>query len=685
MSIFNQDINTMNSSNGNNKNSMNLTVTNTNQLSLGLLNNPNNLLNKKNENLMNLALINTAQLSLDLLNNPYDLVKYNLQKKQYQEAPIKGLRDYQKQVVADVYDWYSQGKNSVLVYAPTGSGKTVMSGQIIADYISEGKKVLFVIHRIPLVEQTIKTVESILGYKLKLTIYQGENTFVNTDADVIVGMVQSLKEEKLPEHVDLVVFDEVHTIAYYKIVKAIKNKYQPISFLAKTQFLGLTATPWRTKNDESFCWLFDVLVRSPDINELIKQKYLTVPRMYGYNGLIDYSQVDTANGDFTQKFLNIVCNDTLNTEIVDKYIEFSQNKQALAFCAGVTQAENLLEQLRNQGIKADIWVGSTPDMIRKRIQKAFRAKEIQVIVSVSCLSEGFDEPSAEVALIGRPTKSQALFIQMIGRVLRISEGKKEALILDFCDNFKRIGTPLEHFKISLCPDSKKKLKQYASTKQCPECGFESPISTRICPECGFEFKKQKELSDFSGDDFGEILDKEQLERLKYLRSQIRSIFTKLDKYFLNESKKSLKLNPNRAKILFHKKYGYFPPREWYEGAIFGGSKEQHHKNLYRTYLEWLFPAKIDFFYYDIMQHEFGKLPQKARKKDPKIDTIPTAFNWHIVLGIVKNATRQEVKDRYKQLALQYHPDIMAKNPKATVIMQNINIAWDYAKSHFDKA
>lgn len=630
--------------------------------------------------------VDNKQTSLALFaNNLSNLIEYNPKEKQQDEAQIKGLREYQKKVVADVYEWYSQGKNSVLVYAPTGSGKTVMSAQIIADYISEGKKVLFVVHRIPLVEQTIKTVESLLGYKLKLTIYQGDNTFINPHAQVIVGMVQSLKEEKLPEHVDLVVFDEVHTTAYYKIVRAIKHKYQPIPFQAKTKFLGLTATPWRTKSSESFCWLFDALVRSPDINELIKQEYLTPPRMFGYNGLIDYTNVDTNNGDFTQKFLNIVCNETLNTEIVDKYIEFANGKQALAFCAGVVQAENLLEQFRHNGIKADIWVGSTPDFQRKTIQKAFRNKEIQVIVSVSCLSEGFDEPSAEVALIGRPTKSQALFIQMIGRVLRISKGKKEALILDFCDNFDRIGTPLEHFKISLCPSIVYKTKPETSTKKCPKCDHETHISTRICPECGYEYRREKQTEDFCGDNFGEILAKEQLEQLKYLRSQIRSIFTKLDKYFLNESKKSPKLNPNRAKILFREKYGYFPPREWYEGAIFGGNKEQHHKNLYRTYLEWLFPSKMDFFYEEIMQHEFGKLPQKARKKDPKIDAIPTAFNWHIILGIAKNATRKEVKERYRELALAHHPDIMAKNPEATVTMQNINLAWDYAKSHFDKA
>ena len=600
------------------------------------------------------------------------------------ELGFKELRDYQKRVVADVYNWYAQKKNSVMVYSPTGAGKTVISAKMIADTIERGGKVLFVVHRIPLLEQTVATVGKILGYIPTCTIFQGSNTRIVENADIIVGMEQSLKENKLPENIDLVVFDEVHTTAYYKIVRAIKNKYQPIPCLATTKFLGLTATPWRTRAKDTFCWLFEAVVKSPEIAELVAMGYLTPPRMFGYNGLIDYTKAEVNNGDFTQKFLNVVCNESLNTEVVDKYLEFGEGKQAIAFCASVKQAENLTKQFLKQSVPSELWVGSTDEINRKRIQKAFRIKQIRVIVSVSCLCEGFDEPIAEVALIARPTKSLALFFQMIGRVLRLYPDKQTAKILDFCDNFDRLGDPMQDIKIALCSREERKYENEAPTKICPQCGNVVPIQTRICPDCGFEFPLQKQTPEFNGENFGEILVPQQKEQFAYLRKQIRRIYSRLSKHFMDDKKRNPnKMNPVRAKFLFQQKYGYFPPREWYQGAIFSGSEEMYHKNLYRTYLEWLFPNKMDFFYEEIMQHEFGKKVVKKIFKNPELYLIPTSSNWHTVLGLAKTATRQDFKERYKELALKHHPDVMQNNPEATTIMQNINIAWDYCKQHFD--
>lgn len=643
----------------------------------------NNLSNMNESN--SLVKSDSNQLILELLFN--DIPNNSLAIPDELPPPpddsFKGLRDYQQKVVDDIYSWYADGKNSVLTYAPTGSGKTVISAKIIADFIADGKKVLFVVHRIPLVEQTIKTVEKILGYEIKFSIYQGSNTKIDPDADITVGMVQSIKKSKLPDHVDLVVFDEVHTTAYYKIVREIKEKYQPVSVLSNTKFLGLTATPWRTKGNETFCWLFDVVVKSCEIKELVTKGYLTPPRLFGYNGLIDYTKAETSGGDYSSKWLKIVCNAQLNTEIVEKYIDFTPNKQAIAFCASVSQAEDLTSQFLNNGVKAELWVGSTNEVDRKRIQKAFRTKKIQVIVSVSCLCEGFDEPIAEVALIARPTKSIALFWQMIGRVLRLFPNKKEAFILDFCDNFSRNGTPYDPIKIALCDIKERKQGFEPPVKSCPNCGHVVNIAIRICPECGFEFKATKDKENLDVDNFGEIFATEQKEQVGYLRTQIRRIYTKLQKSFLDEPKRNHKLNPVRAKFLFKEKFGFFPPHNWYEGAIFGGSADIYHKNQYRTYLEWLFPNKLDFFYEDIMKHEFGGGKPKTRIKDPQVGSIPTGANWHIILGISRNATRQEVKYRYRTLALRHHPDLMANNERATIVMQNINLAWDYAKKHFD--
>lgn len=600
------------------------------------------------------------------------------------EPDFNGLRDYQLKVVEDIYSFWANGQNSTLLYAPTGSGKTMMSGQVISDFIADGKKVLFLVHRLPLINQTINTVSKILGYTPETTIYQGSNTKI-VDSNFYLGMVQSVKLSKLPEDIDLVVFDEVHTTAYYKIVREIKNRYQPIQGLGSTCFLGLTATPYRTRREQSFCWLFQSVVRSPDIVDLIRDGYLTPPRCYGYNGLVDYSKLDVSNGDFTQKSLRIVCNPELNAEVVRKYIDIAWGQQAIAFCGTVSQAENMAQQFTEAEISCGVWVGNTPEFERKLLLEKFNRKEIQVIVSVMALCEGFDSPIASVALIARPTMSKALYIQMMGRVLRKHPDKKEALILDFCENFQRLKLhPTKHFDINLCPQPAKNWEgdDKTMTKNCPNCGAVVHISIRECPECGYEFKRLEEERELFVDNFGEILSPEQLAEVKYLRSQTRRIFTELEKQFMSRNQ-SGKLNPIRAKHLFFEKYRYFPPHEWFIGAIFGGKSPETNRRRYLTYLHWLFPERKDKFYEDILEHEFGKIKQKPQgfgvAKPENVDLIPTQNNWHIILGVSKFASKDVIKKRYRELSVKYHPDLLRDDAKATQIMQTINVAYDYSK------
>ena len=592
------------------------------------------------------------------------------------------LRDYQLDVVNGVSEWFNQGKTGVLTYAPTGAGKSVMSAFIMADFLRRGEKVLFVVHRIPLIEQTIKTIRNILGNDTPVTVYQGGNTIIEPEANLFIGMAQSIKLGKLPDDLKLVVFDEVHTTAYFKIVRDVRNKYH-----LTAKFLGLSATPWRTSSKENFCWLFDAVVRSPDVQTLIDKGQLTRPKCYGYNGIKNYTNIEeTRRGEFSNKFLSIVCNQELNREIIEHYKQYCSGKQAIAFCANVKQAQDLTAQFIEAGYKASLWVGATTETERKAIQLDFRHKEIQIIVSVSCLCEGFDEPSAEVALIGRPTKSRALFFQMIGRVLRLYDGKETAYILDFGGNFERVGSPLSKYNIKLCspPPNYNKVGG-GTTKECPKCGSQIHNTMRICPYCGHILPEPEERN-LIVSDFGEILTPDQLEQCKYLRSQTRRLFKKLQKHYGEGESPNHKLNPIRAKFMFWEKYGYFPPSEWYEGIIFGGENTKENRNTYYAYLKWLFPTKSDYHLKTILEYEFGlNSPKKTfTPNNPKIHEVPTPQNWRKILGISPSADYAAAKNVYRQLAQKYHPDLLQNNEDATVIMQNINLAFEYAKKQLKR-
>jgi superfamily II DNA or RNA helicase len=92
-------------------------------------------------------------------------------------SPTKKLRDYQTKVISDYFDKIDLGYKSILLFAPTGAGKTLMSANIIADYLRKDKTVLFLVHRIPLIEQTLSTLNTLLGYDVPITIYQGANSY----------------------------------------------------------------------------------------------------------------------------------------------------------------------------------------------------------------------------------------------------------------------------------------------------------------------------------------------------------------------------------------------------------------------------------------------------------------------------------------------------------------------------
>ena len=161
------------------------------------------------------------------------------------------MRPYQKAVVKQAYQFYRGGLRSVLLYAPTGAGKTAIASHIIADAVGRGKRALFLCHRTKLISQTANTLQ--LHYGIESGIIWAD-TPPNPTAPVQIAMVQSIQNRELPPDINLVVIDEAHTTAYFKIITKIFHHYGGgILPLSNCYFLGLSATPWRTKRKEGYC------------------------------------------------------------------------------------------------------------------------------------------------------------------------------------------------------------------------------------------------------------------------------------------------------------------------------------------------------------------------------------------------------------------------------------------------
>ncbi|BAZ18597.1 putative helicase (plasmid) [Calothrix sp. NIES-4071] len=365
------------------------------------------------------------------------------------------LRKYQEKSINQVYSSFNNGLASVLLYAPTGAGKTVLAAKIIADYVSQGKRVLFLVHRGKLVRQTLDKLDKFFG--IEAGVIWRDYGKPDYEKPVQIGMLQTIRNRELPPDIDLVILDEAHTGAYYKIWRQIMDYYSGgIWVLSKTQFLGLSASPWRSKSDQGYCQFFQTVVKAPYPKELIEWGHLCRARQFGYTGLIDESKLKVVDGEFTEESMRSVCTPALNHEIIQKYLERDPElkRKIIAFCATVEQAEDLADQFQEAGASASCIVGTTPESAREDIFSKYRDGNIKLISSVGVLCEGFDEPSVTSVLVCRPVKSKALWVQMNGRGLRPFEGKEDCWFLDFCGNLKRLGLPTDSFPIDLCPNPK---------------------------------------------------------------------------------------------------------------------------------------------------------------------------------------------------------------------------------------
>ncbi|BAY87627.1 putative helicase (plasmid) [Calothrix parasitica NIES-267] len=466
------------------------------------------------------------------------------------------LRDYQEEVITNVYKFFGTGKKRVLVYAPTGAGKTVIASKIIGNYVKQGKRVLFLVHRGKLVKQTRSTLNKFFG--IEPGIIWADYAKPDYTKSVQIAMLQTIQNRELPPDIDLIILDEAHTAAYYKVWRRILDTYAGFIWCLnqKVDFLGLSASPWRSKNKEGYCQFFDTIVKAPYPSQLIERGHLSRARQFGYTHLIDESKLQSSDGEFTQTSMAEVCDDEFNAELIKIYLDKTQEqwRKPIAFCATVKQAENLARQFLLHDIQAKCIIGDTSERERDVIFQEFSNGKTHLISSVGVLCEGFDEPSVNAILVCRPIKSRALWVQICGRGLRINEGKEDCWFFDFCGNIRRIGMPTRSFELKLCPNSKEDPPE--ETKTCPSCESEVNKFLAVCPYCGFEFSSEKPEAKRRKRKFEEVLTPEQKKQVNFLKTSAVNSFNKQTGFDGLENK-------------FKHKYDYYPPPDWFDGLLFG--------------------------------------------------------------------------------------------------------------------
>ena len=454
-------------------------------------------------------------------------------------SPSVTLRDYQQQAVDAAIAHFKKSTDSAVLVLPTGAGKSIVIAELAR--IARGR-VLVLTHVKELVAQNAQKVGLLTT---EASIYSAGLNQKSTDGKTVVASIQSAARAltQFDEPFSLVIIDECHRVSLEKT-----SQYQQLlSHLQqrnpKLKLLGLTATPYRLGTGWIYKHHYHGKVGSPElgifeqcifelpIRPLIKQGYLTSPTLFdGLSAQYDFSRIKpNDNGEYPEAQVNALLNHAgrATTAIVKQLIELSHHRQGIIiFAATVRHAEEIVSQLNKEHCEQTaIITAQTPDNERDELIERFKARELKFLVNVAVLTTGFDAPHVDLIAILRPTASVSLFQQMIGRGLRICEGKKDCLVIDYAANgydlyFPEVGQAkpnsksvpvqvhcpvcqfanifwgltdkdgdiIEHFGrrcqgIVEHHGQKQQCDFRFRSKSCPDCGQENDIAARICQHC----------------------------------------------------------------------------------------------------------------------------------------------------------------------------------------------------------
>jgi superfamily II DNA or RNA helicase len=393
------------------------------------------------------------------------------------------LRPYQTALIEDVRHSFRSGKRSPLLQLPTGGGKTVLTAFILASSAHRGRSAAFLVHRKELIAQTSKTLH--LAGVPHGVIHPDWPT---TRHLIQVASVQTLVR-RLHRHrkFDTIVIDEAH--------HSVAGTWRKIlDHYGNAALLGLTATPARLDGKGlgiQAGGVFDDLVIGPSMMELIEGGFLARPKVFASERHLDLSGIHTRAGDFAADEVAEVMNRReIVGDAVAHYEQHLPGKRAIAFCASVEHAANVAATFNARGIPARRLDGTLSSYERSAAVEGFAAGEIKVLTSCELISEGFDVPGCDGALLLRPTQSESLYLQMVGRALRPAPGKPFAVILDHVGNVARHGLPQEAREWTL--DGRRRRESPPETKQCPGCFAVLPSYVTTCPECEHSFGEDAE-------------------------------------------------------------------------------------------------------------------------------------------------------------------------------------------------
>lgn len=402
---------------------------------------------------------------------------------------MRELRPIQNFAIDLVRNSLLTGHKRPMLQCPTGFGKTVLASAIVLGALSKGKRVIFCVPAISLIDQTVKSFWAD-GIR-DIGVIQGNHELTDYSKPVQIASIQTLARRRLP-HADLVVVDEAHR--WFKFYEDWMAQWGLIPFI------GLSATPWT----KGLAKHYDDLIVAATTEDLIEDGYLSKFKVYAPNSP-DLSKVRTVAGDYHEGDLaDVMDQPPLIADVVQSWLKHGENRPTLCFAVDRAHAKHLAERFEAAGVSTAYIDAYTEMDERNEIAKLFHAGSVKVVCNVGCLTTGIDW-DVRCIVLARPTKSEILFTQIIGRGLRTADGKENCLILDHTNTHEKLGfvTDIKH---STLDDGKPKKssggdkeKQEKLPKKCGKCSLIKPVGIHICPQCGFAPEKQTDITEAAGE------------------------------------------------------------------------------------------------------------------------------------------------------------------------------------------
>jgi len=399
------------------------------------------------------------------------------------------VRDYQHDVVARIRDEFTKHQ-AVLLQLATGGGKTAIAGYI-AHLITKkqgsyrkGGLVLFLVHRRELIKQVADTLRSFELNSIGIIA----NGYAPTPwATMQIASIQTLARrlDKV-KHINplLVVWDEAHHIRAKSYMRVAEH-------FAHAKYLGLTATPARLDNRGlgKPNGVFDLLIQGISTKQLVDQGWLCEVDIYSIPTGLDLAGLRKTAGDFNSGQTDQRVTGPVIANGIDNWLKLAPKAKTIHFAVSRRHSRDFVERLKEKGIAAEHVDGSMTPTQRGNIFRRFDNGRTQVISNVDIVSEGFDCPSCECVVMGRPTMSETIYRQQAGRVMRPKADGRNGIILDLAGNLGLHGSPMDEVDWSLEDGAVRESVEKArkKTKACAQCRFVNPRTADACLLCGAEF------------------------------------------------------------------------------------------------------------------------------------------------------------------------------------------------------